>query len=261
VHFLQSAENRGFGQANNFGAEKARGEYLLFLNPDTEVVGGAVLEMLSLLKDRPEAGVLGCKLLNSDLTTQTSCIQSFPTIVNQLLDARILQRLFPRLSLWGIAPLFTDKKEPVEVQVISGACMMIRRTVFEQVGGFSPDYFMYTEDIDLCHRVQRAGYRNYFTGAAAVIHHGGGSSRQRNTSSFANIQMRESIATFFAKTRGTFYSSLYRISMFLAGVTRLCITLLIFIPCSLTGRSEVCRASFKKWTGIVQWSLGIADLA
>jgi hypothetical protein len=261
VRFLQSMENRGFGRANNFGAEKATGEYLMFLNPDTEVVDGAIPEMLSVIKGRPRAGVLGCKLLNSDLTTQISCIQSFPTIVNQFLDAEILQRLFPRLSLWGTAPLYRDHKEPAEVQVISGACMMIRKAVFEKVGGFSPEYFMYTEDIDLCHKVQRAGYRNYYTGAVSIVHHGGGSSHVRKGSSFANVQMRESISKFFEKTRGKLYSSLYRCSMFLAGVIRLFMTLLVFIPCMLIGRYDRCKASFKKWAEIVQWSLGIANWA
>ncbi len=261
VTFLQSTENRGFARANNFGAERAKGEYLLFLNPDTEVVNGAIWKMLAIIKDRPRAGVVGCKLLNSDMTTQTSCIQAFPTIVNQLLDAKILHRLLPRLFLWGTAPLFMADKEPVAVQVISGACLMIRKAVFEKVGGFSPEYFMYTEDIDLCHKVQRVGYCNYYTGAASIIHHGGGSSQLRRESSFANVQMRASISKFLEKTRGKFYSSLYRGSMFFAGIVRLFITLLAFIPCLLTGRYAPCKASFKKWAEIVQWSLGLTNWA
>ncbi len=261
VRFFQSKENRGFAQGNNFGAERAKGDYLLFLNPDTEAVNSAVSGMLTVIKNLPRTGVLGCKLLNSDMTTQTSCIQPFPTIVNQLLDARVLHRLFPRLSLWGIAPLFMDNKEPATVQVISGACMMIRKTVFEKVGGFSSEYFMYTEDIDLCYKVQRAGYSNYYTGAVSIIHHGGGSSQFRKESSFANVQMRESISKFLAKTRGKLYSTLYRGSMFLAGVIRLFIILLVFIPCILAGRYARCKDSFNKWTKIVQWSLGNTNLS
>jgi GT2 family glycosyltransferase len=261
VRFFQSKENRGFGRANNFGADQAEGEYLMFLNPDTEVVNSAVSEMLTVIKSRPRAGVLGCKLLNSDMTTQTSCIQPFPTIVNQLLDARILHQLFPRFPLWGIAPLFTDGKEPADVQVISGACMMIRKAVFQKVGGFSSEYFMYTEDIDLCHKVQRAGYNNYYIGLVSIIHHGGGSSHLRKDNFFADVQMRESISKFLKKTRGKLYSSLYRGTMFLAGVIRLFVTLLAFIPCMLTGRYARCKASFKKWIEIVKWSLGLSSLA
>jgi GT2 family glycosyltransferase len=217
VRFLQSAENRGFAQANNFGAERAKGDYLLFLNPDTEVVGNAAQEMLTTIKNRPQAGVLGCKLLNSDMTTQMSCVQSFPTILNQMLDAEILQRLFPRLPLWGIEPLFSDTRGVSEVHAVSGACMMINKTVFEQAGRFSPEYFMYTEDIDLCHKVQRAGYRNYYTDLVSIIHYGGGSSQQRKQNSFANVQMRESILQFFEKTRGNRCSALSRFNVLRRG--------------------------------------------
>ncbi len=261
VLFLQSNENIGFAKANNMGAEKARGDVLLFLNPDTEVVENAVSKMLAIMKEQPQAGIVGCKLLNTDMTLQRSCIQPFPTILNQTFDADVLHRLFPNLPLWGTAPLVSDEKGTAEVQVVSGACLMIRSTVFKEVGGFSPEYFMYTEDIDLCYKVERAGYKNCYTGAVSVIHHGGGSSERRKESSYANVQMRESISKFLKKTRGAPYALMYRSSLLLSGIIRLFITALALIPCALAGRHSRCVTSLNKWTSIVRWSLGIVTWA
>jgi GT2 family glycosyltransferase len=261
VRFLQSDENLGFAKANNLGAENALGQFLLFLNPDTEVIGNAVAAMLSAIKSLPKAGIIGGKLLNSDMTLQTSCIQPFPTLLNQVLDADVLHRRFPGLSMWGISPLFQDTADPVEAEVISGACLMIGKQVFEEVGGFSPEYFMYTEDIDLCYKVRRADYKNYYTAAASIIHHGGGSSLQRKENSYANVQMRESVSRFLKKTRGGLYAFIYRGAMLFSGIIRSFMLSLAFIPCVLTGRSARCAASLTKWTGIIRWALGIEKWA
>lgn len=258
VQFVQNNENLGFAGANNLGAERAQGDYLLFLNPDTEILGNALAEMLSAIRKLPHAGILGCKLLNSDMSLQTSCIQPFPTILNQVLDSNILHSIFPRLSIWGASPHTEDKFGPSEVQVVSGACMLIRKDVFAEVGGFSPDYFMYTEDIDICYKVQNAGFINYYTGAGSVIHHGGGSTHKRKESSFANVQMRESIFKFLKKTRGNVYAVMYKISILLSALFRFFIISLALIPCMLIGRSSICRASLTKWINIIRWSLGNA---
>ena len=261
VRFLQSEENLGFAKANNLGAESAGGRVLLFLNPDTEIINSAVTEMLLAMKSLPQAGIIGCKLLNSDMTLQTSCIQTFPTILNQALDTDVLRRRFPGLSMWGVAPLFLDAAGPFEAEVISGACLMIGKQIFEEVGGFSPEYFMYTEDIDLCYKVRRAGYKSYYTAAASIIHYGGGSSLQRRENSYANVQMREAISRFLKKTRGGPYAFIYRGAMLFAGIMRSFMLSLAFIPCALTGRSARCAASLTKWTGIIRWALGIEKWA
>jgi GT2 family glycosyltransferase len=257
ARFLQGRENLGFGGANNYGAEIAQGDYLLFLNPDTEVTDNAVADMLTAIKDLPRAGIVGCKLLNTDGSLQTTCIQSFPTIVNQALSSNALRRIFPRLSLWGIAPLYQTGTTPATVQAISGACMMIKKSVFEAVGGFSREYFMYTEDIDLCYKVQHDGYKNYYVGAVSIVHHGGGSSCQRKENSYANIQMQQSKSKFLRKAHGDFYVLLYRSSMFFSGVIRLCVTSLAFIPSLLLGQGSRGLATLKKWISIIRWSIGV----
>src|SRR6185312_9935428 len=95
VRFVQSEKNLGFAGANNLGFRNSVGENLLLLNPDTEIIGSAIPAMLSLLRFTPDAGIIGCKLLNSDGTIQTSCVQRFPSILNQALDADYLRLKFP----------------------------------------------------------------------------------------------------------------------------------------------------------------------
>src|SRR5450432_96179 len=107
VRFIQSHENIGFARACNLGHQHSAGRILLFLNPDTKIVGNALADLVSGLDSLPDAGAIGCKLLNADGTLQKSCIQSFPTILNQCLDSEALRSRFPRSRLWGMAPLFS----------------------------------------------------------------------------------------------------------------------------------------------------------
>ncbi len=149
VKFVQCDKNVGFARANNLGFEHSSGECILFLNPDTEVVGPAIRVLRTELLKLDHAGMVGAKLLNTDGSVQTSCIQAFPTILNQLLDAEVLRRAFPRHSFWGMAPLFSGGENPAVVQVLSGACLMMRRDriqaggpvqrrLFSLRGGFGP---------------------------------------------------------------------------------------------------------------------------
>lgn len=258
VRFIQSEDNLGFAKANNLGSEKSTGEYLLFLNPDTEIVDGAIQGMASLIRHLPRAGVLGCRLLNSDGSIQTTCVQAFPTVFNQMLDSDMVNRWLPVLTTGRISYI---GESPARVQVISGACMMIKKTVFEEVGRFSPEYFMYTEDLDLCYKVREAGYSNYYTGAFSVVHHGGGSSNQRKENSYANIQMRESIFKFLQKTRGKPYAYMYKMSMLLSGVMRFGLLSLAYVISLFGGRKSACRSSLIKWKSIIRWTLGIEKWA
>jgi len=243
VRFIQSQENLGFAKANNLAARSARGDALLFLNPDTELPGPAIPTLLAALESLPDAGAVGAKLLNTDGTVQTSCIQSFPTILNQVLDAEVLRRWFPRSRLWGMAALFAADDEPKPVEAVSGACVMVRRAVFEKVSGFSEEYFMYGEDLDLSHKLRAAGLVNYFIPNAVMVHHGGSSVAQ-GPSDFSVVMLRESVWRFLRKTRGRFYAAGYRVALGMAACVRL--VLLVGQPAA------------RKWRAILRWSLGLA---
>jgi len=258
VRFIQSDVNLGFAKANNAAFHQSRGRHVLFLNPDTVLVGPAVNTMLYHLRKLPDAGAVGCKLLNGDKTVQTSCIQPFPTILNQLLDSELLRSLWPTSSLWGNAPLFGGW-DAEEVEAISGACVMMNRGVFDQVGLFCEDYFMYAEDIDLCHTIRQAGRKNYYIPDATVIHFGGGSTG-KGSSGFSEIIMRESIWRFFRKTRGGNYGFSYRISTLIAAIGRLALLITIF-PLYIFRPDKISwNSSLRKWGAILAWSLGLGDM-
>ena len=118
-------------------------------------------------------------MLNTDLTLQTSCVQAFPSLLNQALDTEHLRRVFPKLRLWGMQALLTDGK-PAEVEVVAGACLMIKADVFEAIGQFSANYFMYAEDTDLCFKVNQAGGKNYYLSSVSVVHPSGARAPTRN---------------------------------------------------------------------------------
>ena len=260
VKFIQSDKNLGFAKANNAAFNDSTGRNILFLNPDTEIEDPALNTLYHQLSSLPNAGIVGAKLLNSDRSVQTSCVQSFPTILNQLLNSKFLRTLFPRSPLWGMAPLFDVTDGPAEVDVLSGACIMLRRTLFEQVGLFSEDYFMYAEDVDLCYKIKQAGYRNYYIPDAVVVHFGGGSSEKR-PSDFSVVMMRESIWRFMKKTRGNIYGMAYRASTLISAIGRL-LLLLILLPLQPLRKSGASwNASFKKWMAVLTWSLGRKNVA
>jgi N-acetylglucosaminyl-diphospho-decaprenol L-rhamnosyltransferase len=248
VRFIQSNENLGFSRANNLAFNASRGDAVLFLNPDTELVGPAINELFNVLSHNLNVGAVGAKLLNSDGTLQLSCIQSFPTVANQILDADILRRLFPRLWLWGMAPLFISSETPSEVEAIVGACVMLKRSVFETVGGFDPGYFMYAEDIDLSFKVRQAGFKSYFVPRATLKHFGGGSS-QSARSYFASVMMKESVYRFFKIRRGPGSAWSYRVLLAVSAMVRLPFALLVDL-----GRQHSSLAG--KWLAILKWTLG-----
>jgi GT2 family glycosyltransferase len=256
VRFLQSDKNLGFARANNEAYALAQGDCVLFLNPDTELRGPAINIMYERLQSLPDAGAVGCKLLNTDGTIQTSCIQSFPTIMNQVLDAEALRRRFPRSALWGMTPLFGEGASPQEVEAVSGACVMLKRTVFEIAGRFSEDYFMYAEDLDLSFKVWRAGFRNYYTPDAAVVHHGGTSSQQA-PSNFSVVMARESVWRFLRKTRGSPYALGYRTAMLISALGRLLMLSVMLAVRRLTVKETGRTDSFQKWRAILRWSLNL----
>lgn len=256
VIFVQSQSNLGFGRANNLGAKHSKGKVLLFLNPDTDIRDRAIDRLYEQFCRLDRPGAVGCRLLNSDWSLQKSCVQALPTVLNQILDADALQRWFPKSGFWGGAALYEGHMEAVEVEVVSGACLMMRKDVFECVGGFSPEFFMYGEDLDLCFKARRAGLRNYHVGQAVIVHHGGGSS-DRAISNFSNVLVRESISRFLRKSRGRLYSSCYRLAMCGMAVIRMTLLGLLFPAWWARCGVRRWRAVFRKWWGVLRWGLGL----
>jgi GT2 family glycosyltransferase len=228
------------------------------LNPDTRLEGPAINVMMRKMKEIPDAGIVGCKLLNSDLSVQTSSIQRFPKLLNQLLDIEWLRLLWPGCRLWGIRPLFLTSEGPVRVEVISGACMLLKKEVFEAVGRFSEEYFMYAEDIDLNYKVSRLGLGNYYIGDATVVHYGGKSSSQHGINQWATVMKYRAMRIFYRKTRGRLYAESYRLTMGLAALVRLGVLVLVFPIASLARRTDGVVKASAKWATVLRWAAGFA---
>lgn len=256
VRFIQSEKNLGFANANNVAFKMSRGRNIMFLNPDTEVEGRTIEILSSCLDSLPDSGVVGAKLLNSDRSVQTSCIRVFPNILNQLLESNALRNAFPRAGMWGTRLLLNKDNAPAVVDVVSGASLMIKRSVFESVGMFSTEYFMYSEDIDLCFKVQEAGWKTYYVPMAVIVHHGGASSSMTGENAFSSVMMMESRWRFFRKTRSSLYSSYYRIVMFFACVMRIGMIIVVWPIFGLRGKSHAIGRVLKKWTAKLRWTLG-----
>lgn len=244
ITLIKSGSNLGFAGANNLGFRQSSGEYILFLNPDTKLVSPAINQMMQRLRSLPDAGIAGCKLLNDDLSVQTSSILNFPRILNSFFQVEYFRLRWP--SLWGIGPLFSSCTEPAQVEAISGACMMVNRDVFERVGMFSTDYFMYSEDVDLCYKTADAGLRNYYMGDATIVHYGGKSApRDSQTVMKTRAELR-----FCEKHYGRLYASMFRFTSALNAILRLAAIKLLHF--SRKGREERQRldSAYSRWRSI-----------
>lgn len=248
VKVLRLKENVGFAGANNIGLGMARGRFLLFLNPDTKILGSAIDIMMEQYPLLPEAGIVGCKLLNRDLTVQTSCIQTFPTILNTVFDVEALRLRWPGNPMWKIGALFSSAAKPSRIDAVSGACMLVKRDIFERVGLFSEEYFMYAEDLDLCHKIASAGFTNWFIGQATIMHYGGQSSPE----AWATPVKWRAKVQFLVKHRGRAYTFAFRSVMALVAVCRL----LLLVPKEVFEHLFGCeRASYspaRKWAAILK---------
>lgn len=257
ITLVESSQNLGFSKANNLGCAYSSGSYLLFLNPDTKLVSPAINIMLDSIKSLPNPGVVGCRLLNSDLTVQTSCVQTFPTIANQVLDVEYLRLLWPNCSLWKLGVLFSRSQLPARVDMVSGACLMVMRDVFERVGLFSEEYFMYAEDLDLCYKVRQSGLDNYYVATSSVIHYGGKSATQQTANQWSVIMKFNSIFKFCVKTRGHFYGVAYRVAMGVSALVRLVLLTPLLLLKSTTGNTGTLKPGVSKWIAVLKWSAGV----
>lgn len=253
VEFVQSQENLGFGRSNNLGFERVRGEILLLLNPDCELRSGAVPALLHALRTFPAAGLVGPRLLNTNGSLQTSCVRAAPTPLNRALDAECLRRWFPYSRLWGTRAAFRAQS-PVAVAAVSGACMLLPAAMFRAVGGFTPDYFMYGEDMDLCAKIQQTRGTIVHVPGAEVVHHGGGSS-DTQVSGFAMVMMREAGEIYMRRWHGRFAAWRYRLLQGISAGGRLALAL----PATwmLSGRRQaVARTTVQKWMHVFRWAVG-----
>jgi N-acetylglucosaminyl-diphospho-decaprenol L-rhamnosyltransferase len=200
ITLIVNDSNRGFTGGNNQGIAASHGRYVLVLNPDTEIVGEALDRLADYLEAEPRAGAVGPLLLNPDRSIQPSR-RRFPTVITGFFESTWLQRLTPR----GVLSRYTMDDVPAnvvqDVDWLNGACTLFRREMLDRVGAYDEaNFFMYSEELDLCRRIKAAGWRIAYVPAAQVIHYEGKSSEQAVAA--RHIYFNTSKVRYFRKWHG-----------------------------------------------------------
>lgn len=205
---LPNEANLGFTKANNQGIVLAKGRYVLMLNPDTEIMPDALHSLLEYADAHPDVGVIGPKLVFPDGSVQSSR-RRFPTLLTGCLESTVLQRYFPdHPALERYYVLDAPDDEIQEVDWVVGACMLVRHEVIDRVGAFDERFFMYSEELDWCYRIKRAGWKVVYFPASQVVHHEAKSSEQNLLA--RNIYFHDSKCRFFGKHYGVWQELLLR---------------------------------------------------
>jgi len=211
VSLIENTANRGFAAAVNQGARVARGRHLLLLNPDARPAPACVRTLVAALDARPEAGLAGPQLVNPDGSPQTSAWLA-PSLQTLGFEALFLYNLFPRSRLHGLR---AGGPEPAEVETASGACLLVGRPLFEELGGLDERFFLYFEDADLCVRARAVGREVLLVPAATAVHALGGSAFQDRRGFL--LRFHESRQRFLRKHHAGLHGSLLR-AVHVAGV-------------------------------------------
>lgn len=240
IKVIANTTNVGFAAANNWGFQKAGGQYLLLLNPDTIVQGGALDILIRFMDDNPAVGACGPKLLNDDGTTQLS-VRRFPTFRGALYRHTVLRNLgIFRKSYknWLMKDFRYDNQ--ADVEQLMGSALLVRRSAMEQVGPMDERFFMYYEEVDLCYRLKEAGWRIGFVPEATITHLGGRSAKQVPVERRA--MMFTSMLAFFRKHRGSFQTTLFSVvfktGVVLAEVYKFVAGLLVYLYALAIGNGE-----------------------
>lgn len=181
VHLIASPENLGFGRANNLAAAQAKGEFVLYLNPDTVVSEDNFRRALEVMRTQPEIGSMGCRMIDGSGHFLPESKRGLPTPAVALYRILGLTKLFPKHPRFGA--YYAGHLAPEEsgyVEVHCGAWMLMRGSVLQEIGGFDEAFFMYGEDIDLSYRVLQAGHRNYYLADRPILHYKGESTKHQS---------------------------------------------------------------------------------
>jgi O-antigen biosynthesis protein len=196
---IENKDNAGFGRANNQGVAIAKGEYILFLNPDTVMPEDFFTKTIGYMDAHPEAGSIGPKLLDGKGQFAPDGKKSFPSLSVAIFKTTGINKVFSKSPYFNkYYAVHIGEDETAAVDVLSGCCMLVRTAVLPKIGGaFDEDYFMYCEDVDLSYRIQKEGYKNIYFPEATLIHYKGESTRKA-TLSYVRI-FNEALSTFVRK--------------------------------------------------------------
>ncbi len=198
ITIIENSENLGFAKASNIAIRRSVGRAVMLLNPDTILKPGAIEALLSLLRDDSSAGIVGPRIEYPDGTLYPQCKRAVPDIRDAFFY--LFRMIGLRRAISGKRGYSLDHLDPGkthEVGAISGSCMMIRRQVLDDTGLLDEDFFLYGEDLDLCLRAGKQGWKVYYCPEATMVHYHGESSRKRRYSS--TLDFYHAMRTFYRK--------------------------------------------------------------
>ena len=197
---IANTENKGFAGANNDGLAIAKGRYLLLLNPDTVVNEGSIRDVLAFCEANPDAGVVGCRCFNVD-GSQQSTIFRYKRFREVLINVFVPNKIMRKSRRLGRSRYIgADLDRILDVEVVAGCYMMVRRECYERVGGMDDRFFMYAEEVDWCFRIHKAGWRIVYFPGASILHYGGLSAAK--CESEMNLAMAKSNLLLMQKVMG-----------------------------------------------------------
>lgn len=199
VRLFPQTDNVGFTRGNNIGLKETKGRQLLLLNPDAEIVGDALTIMVQFLDAHPEVGALGPQLIYPDGQIQSSR-RHFPSLATAFFESTWLQPIAPRSILEHYYVSDQPDDATLAVDWVMGACLMVRREAFDQVGPLDEGYFMYSEEMEWQRRMRDAGWQVTYLPTARVIHHEGKSSEQ--VAARRHIYFQQSKLRYFYQYHG-----------------------------------------------------------
>ena len=254
VKIINSGGNLGFAKANNIGFRAVDCQYVLFLNPDTELVDDSVYKMANFLDKNPACGAVGPRMTYGDGTVQPLGLQWYPNPWNEFLSIFFVTSSSVRY-LKHILP-YNDPLKSGEVKKLYGGCILARKEMLDRINVFDERFFMYGEDVDLCVNIRNIGYKIFYMSEASIIHHCGGSSKTA-VSQFSTLMKCESICSFMGKYYGKIGELCYKAIILSGSLFRLLyftlVRLLKFnkVECN---KNDI-EYSIRKYRSMVMWSL------
>jgi GT2 family glycosyltransferase len=252
VKLFKNKENVGFAKANNQAIRQSRGKYVLLLNPDTIVLDKAAVKLVQFMDEHIDIGAAGPKIIGSDNNVQLSCGMHFPTPWTELWTFTRLSYIFPKSKIFGRCLMsYWPHNDTREVDVVSGACMMVRREAIEEVGLLDEHFFLIAEETDWCYRMKKAGWKVYLYVNAEIVHFVG-QSMQRSLIN-TNLEGYKSMYLFYRKHYGQVSASSYRAMTFVfVGLRYLLYTVGQYIRPAERARF---RGLLESYQQIIAWSI------
>jgi len=235
--------NLGFAAGNNVGIRRARGRFALLLNSDTQVDRHVLEYGVSFLRDNPDVGAAGVQLVHPDGRLQNS-IHNFPSLVTEIVPKWLLELMLP----WRFPSKRFRHAGPLDVEAVLGACLFVRREVWERVGLLPEDYFLFLEETDWCWAMREAGFRVVHLPGARLVHHSGASSKKKVPAA-TRIEYHRALYRFLRKRRGALQA---RLVMVLRSLKAL-VAVLVRIPAGLVSRRGRERVR-ERWR-VLAWHL------